>query len=155
MKYNLNIYKVLKLTQLLRNNKILFIVNGFNIKQNSWLKIEQNLYKKHFIINKLEKYSINSFLSKTIFQNGNLLFRGSLFLLNYNLTHILTKTLYLQPKHNNLSLIGILFKNKIYSKNQVFKIISFIFKKNLKFLYSFLKKLCYNLIYKVFFLKRK
>ena len=137
MKNIVNNYKFLKTYNIIKKNKFFLVISLYNVKQNSVLAIKQNLIKEKINILQLKKTAAKKFFTQTIFKKLQTLINGNISLI------------YPDKKKKNFQthdffLLGIILKKKLYSKDQIVKLINFNFTSTIKSLFTLLKFLFYS-----------
>jgi len=140
LKFNFKEYQNQKIIRSFKNKNLLFFSINANLKSRSWIKNEQKL--KEFELNYYKIYNNVSkkIIKKSIFFNmANIITSTFFFIIpNSNYTQINNKIFqYLNSIY--FTILAIKLNNKIYNTNQIKKIMTFNYKKNVSILYQFLQ----------------
>jgi hypothetical protein len=134
MQFTLKEYRVLKIKKFIKNS-IVFI-NFFNANSNNWILIEKNLKKRKYDYYRVFNKVSLKILKNSTFKNYNLVSHGFTTFVKPNLNQFK----YLYSSFNNITLLKMFFvktNNRIYSINQLKKIVFLKYLKNIMFYYMF------------------
>lgn len=148
-KESLNNYKIVKLKQYLKNNKITYFVHVNDLNNKTWLRVEQQLYKLNLQYYKINNSAFKYVIKNSIFSNYEGLVKGSLCLIQekQNKTNkISIKNILKLDK--NIVLIGIKLNNKFYSTTQINNMVTLNYNKNIEILNRTFKKSLQKLYWK-------
>lgn len=140
-------YKLLKLKQFLKSNKLFFLFNGSHKNSLDWLNTQQVFSNLNIKLNKISNRTFIKILQNSIYFKTQQLVSGPLFFIttDHNSKSIISKSTLIDKLYQFLFiLLGLKLNNKIYSSTQIKKIIVLTYKENLllniKFLIAGLKK---------------
>ena len=119
MKIKIKDYKLSKIKEYYKNEKILLIFDTSNLNSKTWLTIEQNLKNLNLKTYKIFNIIKIIFLKTTIFKNLHTIINGPLKLISLKKKKSKIDLKTLIDKIKNFKLSTIKLNNKIYSQSQV------------------------------------
>ena len=150
MKFELKSYKLQKTKNYYKKTPMFFVFNVSNLDSKSWLKIEQVLYDHNLKYYKVYNTLSKKFLEKSIFKNTATLINSSVCFVHFDKTKNIS--IDIQKIINLSSLMSFLslrVNNKVYSPQQLNRVSSTNYNKNVKVLNNSLKKLLKIPYYKI------
>ena len=150
MKFELKSYKLQKTKNYYKKTPMFFVFNVSNLNSKSWLKIEQVLYAHNLKYYKVYNTLSKKFLEKSIFQNTATLINSSICFVHLDKTK--NTSIDVQKIINLSSLMSFLslrVNNKMYSPQQLNKISSTNYNRNVKVFNNSLKRLLKLPYYKI------
>ena len=138
---NFKIYQHTKIKSDLKNNTLLFFVNGVNQDCVNWVKVEQGLKKLKFIYYKVFNKLTIKILKTSIFFNLSKTIAGPFFFFIFKRKKFEIDKILLFSKHLKslfFSLFALKLNNKVYSIIQIKKLSSFKYSSNIVLFYQFL-----------------
>lgn len=139
MKIKLKNYKLSKIKDYYKNEKILLIFDTSNLNTKTWVKIEQNLKNLNLKTYKIFNIIKIIFLKTTIFKNLHTSINGPLKLISFKNKKSKLDLKILTDKIKNFQLSTIKLNNKIYSQSQIKNIKILNYKTNIRIFNKTLK----------------
>ena len=133
MQFKLKNQKIKSLKTFIKKTPVFFIYNDSSLDLKNQLKLNQT-----FFINKLNYFKVHNATAKKVFKNS--IFKHLKIIINGPITFVTFKSkllnentfLTMKNLHSSMTLIGIKLNKKIYSTNQLKRISSLNYKKNIK-----------------------
>ena len=134
-------FELKKTINKIKDNRIVFFFHSNDLDSADKLKLDQNLKQKNFKLIKIKNNLFKIISKDSVFNYQRNLVKGSMCILYQNDNTSIDKQfkniLKIDP---NLTLIAIKLNNKVYSKNQLNKINTINYLKNLKVFAKILNK---------------
>ena len=138
---NFRIYQHAKVKSYLKDNTLVFFVNGVNQSCINWVKVEQGLKKLKFIYYKVYNKLTIKIFKISIFSNFSKMVTGPFFFLKIKKKGLkIDKNILFSENLKPLffTLFALKLNNKIYSIAQIKKLNSFNYNSNIALLHQFL-----------------
>ena len=134
-------FELKKTINQIKNNQIVFFFHSTDLDSADKLKLDQNLKQKNFKLIKIKNNLFKIMSKDSVFNYQRNLVNGSMCLLyqneNTSINEQFKNILKIDP---NLTLVAIKLNNRVYSKNQLNKVTTINYLKNLKLFAKTLNK---------------
>lgn len=134
-------FELKKTINQIKNNQIVFFFHSTDLDSADKLKLDQNLKQKSFKLIKIKNNLFKIISKDSVFNYQRNLVNGSMCLLYRNENTFIDEQfkniLKIDP---NLTLVAVKLNNKVYSKNQLNKVTTINYLKNLKLFTKILNK---------------